>query len=154
VDLRARDAGAAVAEVLGAGAPVQRAAVPPADEPAADDWVAWFPAIDYSRCKGCKQCLSFCLFGVYGLGEGGRVEVTQPRNCKTNCPACARICPDTAIVFPKCPDEPINGAEITDEQAARAAAAASARDILGSDPYAALRERRKRARPPLLKQDP
>jgi Pyruvate/2-oxoacid:ferredoxin oxidoreductase delta subunit len=152
VDLRAAEAPAALAEVLGA-APAPGGTSSPAAGAAGDDWVAWFPVIDYSRCTGCKQCLSFCLFGVYAEGEGGRVEVRQPRGCKTHCPACARICPRAAIVFPRCPDEPINGAAVRDEQAARAAAAAGAKEILGADPYAALLARRRRARPPLLKQD-
>ncbi|OHB63527.1 MAG: hypothetical protein A2Y77_11365, partial [Planctomycetes bacterium RBG_13_62_9] len=40
-------------------------------------WVPWFPVIDYDRCKNCKQCLNFCLFGVYGQSEDGRVEVRK-----------------------------------------------------------------------------
>jgi Pyruvate/2-oxoacid:ferredoxin oxidoreductase delta subunit len=65
------------------------------------DWIPWFPVIDYDRCKNCRQCLQFCLFGVYGTDEGGLVRVAKPEKCKTNCPACARICPHTAIIFPK-----------------------------------------------------
>jgi NAD-dependent dihydropyrimidine dehydrogenase PreA subunit len=73
------------------------------------EWVPWFPVIDYDRCKNCKQCLNFCLFGVYGLSEDDRVEVVKPSGCKTNCPACARMCPAQAIIFPKYADPPING---------------------------------------------
>jgi NAD-dependent dihydropyrimidine dehydrogenase PreA subunit len=73
------------------------------------DWVPWFPVIDYDRCHNCKQCLNFCLFGVYGLSAEGRVEVHKPSGCKTNCPACARMCPQQAIIFPKYADSPING---------------------------------------------
>lgn len=75
------------------------------------DWVPWFPVIDYDRCVGCKQCLNFCLFGVYALSDEGRVEVRKPSGCKTNCPACARMCPRQAIIFPKYADAPINGDE-------------------------------------------
>jgi len=71
-----------------------------------------FLMIDYERCANCKQCLNFCLFGVYGLSEQGKVEVQNPSNCKTNCPACARVCPQTAIIFPKYTDSPINGDEV------------------------------------------
>jgi NAD-dependent dihydropyrimidine dehydrogenase PreA subunit len=79
------------------------------------DWVPWFPVIDYSRCKSCKQCLNFCLFGVYALSDEGRVEVRKPAGCKTNCPACARMCPSKAIIFPKYADAHINGDDIPAE---------------------------------------
>ena len=75
------------------------------------DWRPWFPVIDYSRCQGCQQCLGFCLFGVYGVAPDGRTEVRNPASCKTGCPACARVCPDAAIIFPKYPNAPINGGE-------------------------------------------
>ncbi|MCU0915074.1 MAG: ferredoxin family protein [Planctomycetes bacterium] len=74
-------------------------------------WVPWFPVIDYDRCKNCKQCLNFCLFGVYQLSAEGQVQVRNPSGCKTNCPACARMCPQEAIIFPKYADAPINGDE-------------------------------------------
>jgi NAD-dependent dihydropyrimidine dehydrogenase PreA subunit len=76
------------------------------------DWVPWFPVIDYDGCRNCKQCLNFCLFGVYALSAEGRVEVHRPAGCKTNCPACARMCPQKAIIFPKYADAPINGDEV------------------------------------------
>lgn len=105
------------------------------------DWPAWFPVIDYARCKDCKQCLNFCLFGVYRLGEGGRVEVVRPQQCKTNCPACARVCPHAAIIFPKYGQAPINGEEVDE-------GAWQSREIppdlvrrLGGDIYGLLRKR-------------
>jgi NAD-dependent dihydropyrimidine dehydrogenase PreA subunit len=119
----------------------------------ADEWTPWFPAIDRSRCKNCKQCLSFCLFGVYEADEKGRVVVKNPRNCKTNCPACSRICPEVAIIFPKSAEAPINGAEINDEQAARANVKVNMEKILGSDPYKALAERKKQAKMRLVDRD-
>jgi len=76
------------------------------------DWVPWFPVIDYDRCKNCKQCLNFCLFGVYQLSEEGKVQVRNPAGCKTNCPACARMCPQKAIIFPKYSEAPINGDKV------------------------------------------
>jgi NAD-dependent dihydropyrimidine dehydrogenase PreA subunit len=79
------------------------------------NWVPWFPVIDYDRCTSCKQCLNFCLFGVYELSEQNRVEVRNPANCKTNCPACARACPNSAIIFPKYSDSPINGDEVREQ---------------------------------------
>lgn len=115
------------------------------------DWVPWFPVIDYDRCKNCKQCLSFCLFGVYGLDAEGRVSVVNPQGCKNNCPACARICPDVAIIFPKYNQAPINGAPIVDEDSERAKVKVNVQEILGSDVYGALSARKKKARSLLMK---
>jgi NAD-dependent dihydropyrimidine dehydrogenase PreA subunit len=84
-----------------------------------EDWIPWFPVIDYDLCKNCKQCFNFCLFGVYELTEQGKVQVKNPANCKTNCPACARMCPNSAIMFPKYTDSPING-DAVDEKALEA----------------------------------
>lgn len=75
-----------------------------------DAWMPWFPVIDRQRCDDCRACLNFCLFGVYAA-EGSAVAVTAPAQCKTSCPACARICPRNAIIFPKHPRAPINGAD-------------------------------------------
>jgi NAD-dependent dihydropyrimidine dehydrogenase PreA subunit len=74
-----------------------------------DAWPAWFPIIDRQACVNCKQCLGFCLFGVYNLDAAGQVQVAQPRNCKNLCPACARLCPKGAIIFPKYSQPPVNG---------------------------------------------
>ncbi len=69
----------------------------------------WFPVIDYSRCTKCGACMDFCLFGVYGKKDDGTIDVAHPLNCKDNCPACARICPHHAIIFPKYNKAPVNG---------------------------------------------
>ena len=68
----------------------------------------WFPVIDYSRCTDCGACMDFCLFGVYEK-INDKIEVKNPFNCKDNCPACARICPHHAIIFPKYNRAPVNG---------------------------------------------
>jgi NAD-dependent dihydropyrimidine dehydrogenase PreA subunit len=91
---------------------------PPALPGKKGDWVPWFPVIDHDRCKNCKQCMNFCLFGVYGLSDEGQVQVQNPAGCKTNCPACARMCPAQAIIFPKYADAPINGDEVTESAGA------------------------------------
>jgi ferredoxin len=44
--------------------------------------------------------LQFCLFGVYELDAEEKVTVGNPDRCKTGCPACSRICPQSAIMFP------------------------------------------------------
>jgi Pyruvate/2-oxoacid:ferredoxin oxidoreductase delta subunit len=60
----------------------------------------WYPVVDGSRCVQCRHCLQFCLFGVYELDAEGKVTVGNPDQCKTGCPACSRVCPQSAIMFP------------------------------------------------------
>ena len=109
-----------------------------------DSWPPWFPVIDYDRCINCKQCMNFCLFGVYETDSNDYIKVTNPELCKNNCPACARICPEAAIIFPKCSESPINGEEIDDELAVRANIKVNMDEILGSDVYTALAQRKKK----------
>src|SRR5438105_885289 len=85
------------------------------------EWKPWFPVIDYDRCTNCMQCLSFCLFGVYGASADGKIEVQHESNCKTDCPACSRVCPEVAIMFPKYKAGPINGDAISTEDVRREA---------------------------------
>jgi NAD-dependent dihydropyrimidine dehydrogenase PreA subunit len=106
----------------------------------AKDWVPWFPVIDFDRCINCNQCMNFCLFGVYGLSKDGKVEVQKPSSCKTNCPACARVCPRTAIIFPKYSDSPINGGEIS-EQSTNDNQASDLSEALQGNVYDAIRRR-------------
>jgi NAD-dependent dihydropyrimidine dehydrogenase PreA subunit len=47
------------------------------------------------------ECLDFCLFGVYGVGNAETILVEQPDNCRKGCPACSRVCPENAIIFPQ-----------------------------------------------------
>ena len=70
---------------------------------------AWFPVIDRERCIACQKCHDFCLFGTYSLDADKQVRVVNPSHCKNNCPSCARMCPQQAIIFPKYPHSPING---------------------------------------------
>jgi len=102
--------------------------------------VPWFPVIDYDRCSGCLQCKKFCLFGVFAEGEEGETVVLNPASCKTNCPACARICPETAIIFPKYAAAPINGSdEIVPEAGEQSRV--DLKTLLQGDLYEALRNR-------------
>ena len=71
-------------------------------------WVPWFPVIDAERCVHCKKCVDFCMFGVYAV-DAEKVCVVKPESCKTDCPACARICPQNAIMFPKSVEDRLNG---------------------------------------------
>jgi Pyruvate/2-oxoacid:ferredoxin oxidoreductase delta subunit len=104
-------------------------------------WKPWFPVIDYSRCTNCMQCLSFCLFDVYGVSESNKIQVQNNDNCKTNCPACSRVCPEVAIMFPKYQAGPINGDEINEKEAGREKIKVDISSLLGGDIYSALKDR-------------
>ncbi|TLD70258.1 ferredoxin family protein [Phragmitibacter flavus] len=104
-------------------------------------WKPWFPVIDYSRCTNCMQCLSFCLFDVYGTSSDGKIQVQNNDNCKTNCPACSRVCPEVAIMFPKYQTGPINGDQVNDEDMRREKMKVDISSLLGGDIYARLRDR-------------
>ena len=105
------------------------------------DWIPWFPIIDRDLCVNCKQCLDFCLFGVYTLVDD-KVTVTNPKGCKTNCPACAKVCPKAAIIFPKYGQSPING-DVVDEDAVKAV---NLKALMDGDLQEKLRQRSKRKR--------
>jgi len=106
------------------------------------EWPSWFPVIDYSRCNTCGQCADFCLFGVYEKTDN-KVVVVNPKGCKNNCPACGRICPQTAIVFPKYEHEgAIAGADAIDEIAEQQRQQHDINTILGSNIYKALEVRK------------
>jgi Pyruvate/2-oxoacid:ferredoxin oxidoreductase delta subunit len=113
---------------------------------AGNAWKPWFPVIDYQRCTNCMQCLSFCLFEVYGVSREGGIQVQNQNNCKTDCPACSRVCPDVAIMFPKYRHSPINGDEVNADDVRREAMKVDISALLGGDIYAALRDRSARAK--------
>ena len=71
----------------------------------------WYPVIDYSRCTNCLECLDFCLFGVYGVDPLERLVVENQDQCKKGCPACSRVCPQQAIIFPEYKSPAIAGAD-------------------------------------------
>jgi NAD-dependent dihydropyrimidine dehydrogenase PreA subunit len=106
--------------------------------PRPGEWAPWFPVIDYDRCTDCRQCANFCLFGVFSTDDGG-VRVANPASCKTNCPACARMCPSAAIIFPHYPGGPINGQEAVEPSGG--GAATSLKEALRGDVYQVLRSR-------------
>ncbi len=104
-------------------------------------WPSWFPVIDYARCSACGQCADFCLFGVYDKESG--ITVVNPQACKNNCPACARICPQTAIVFPKYKHGgAISGSDAIDERTEQQRQQRDINTILGADIYNALEQRK------------
>lgn len=70
----------------------------------------WYPVIDYTRCTNCMECIDFCLFGVYGLDHSETILVENQDNCRRGCPACSRVCPENAIIFPEHKTPAIAGA--------------------------------------------
>jgi NAD-dependent dihydropyrimidine dehydrogenase PreA subunit len=92
------------------------------------------------------QCLSFCLFDVYGVTPEGKIQVRNQSNCKTECPACSRVCPEVAIMFPKYRHGPINGEMVSVDDVRREAMKVDISTLLGGDIYAALRDRSAKAK--------
>lgn len=109
-------------------------------------WKPWFPVIDYERCTNCMQCLSFCLFGVYGVDGDNRLQVQNNDSCKTNCPACSRVCPEAAIMFPKYRSGPINGDRVNPADLNREKMKIDISSLLGGDVYQMLRDRSEKAK--------
>jgi Pyruvate/2-oxoacid:ferredoxin oxidoreductase delta subunit len=114
--------------------------------PAPARWKPWFPVIDYSRCTNCMQCLSFCLFDVYGVSADRKIQVQNQSNCKTECPACSRVCPEVAIMFPKYRHGPINGEDVKADDVRREAMKVDISALLGGDIYAMLKDRSAKAK--------
>jgi Pyruvate/2-oxoacid:ferredoxin oxidoreductase delta subunit len=109
-------------------------------------WKPWFPVIDYKRCTNCMQCLSFCLFDVYGVSSDSKIQVRNQDNCKTDCPACSRVCPEVAIMFPKYRHGPINGDQVSQDDIRREVMKVDISALLGGDVYSLLRDRSAKAK--------
>lgn len=103
-------------------------------------WKPWFPVIDYDRCTNCMQCLTFCLFDVYSTKDG-QIAVNNEDKCKTDCPACSRVCPEVAILFPKYGKGPINGDVVKAEDIQREKMKIDISSLLGGDILSKLRTR-------------
>jgi len=105
--------------------------------------VPWYPVIDRDSCVECGICADYCLFSVYATApnepEQRRVRVARPLNCKTGCPACARLCSKGALIFPFCADPELNGS-----QDPRTQTHVDLASVLGDDPMKVLAERRKK----------
>lgn len=90
----------------------------------------WYPVIDRGRCANCLECLNFCLFGVFGLDGNDAILIEQPDACRFGCPACSRVCPQGAIMFPHHIDPAIAG----DPRASREGLGSGLVQLLGASP--------------------
>ena len=81
----------------------------------------WYPVVDVDACGNCLECLNFCLFGVYSVDENDSLFVEVPDACRNGCPACSRVCPQGAIMFPEHSDPAVAGGTITTADTAGAA---------------------------------
>lgn len=114
--------------------------------------ISWFPVIDKERCTACGQCFEYCLFGTYTMEKNQQPLVSFPYNCKPNCPACARICPEAAIIFPKIEDYPINGSEIENEDEVRLLAKQNLKIFSRDNLQSVLSKRQRPSKMPLFKE--
>jgi len=60
--------------------------------------IAWFPAINDSKCVKCGMCMN-CGRSVYEWTEEGP-KVMRPNECVVGCTTCANLCLGDAISFP------------------------------------------------------
>src|SRR5208283_188991 len=118
-DAREREKNGAKQTLVVLGMNLVTPGAPPAESPrfAPEQLLAapdrrWYPVIDYSRCTNCMECIDFCLFGVYGVDGDSRILVENQDNCKRGCPACSRVCPEHAIMFPDYKTPAIAGAPV------------------------------------------
>src|SRR5258706_13694740 len=92
-------------------------------------------------CTIRMQGLSFALLGVDVVDRTRRIEVQNQHNSKTNSPACSRVCPEAAIMFPKYKAGPINGDVVSAADLNREKMKIDISALLGGDVYSMLRER-------------
>jgi len=122
-------------------------ALPYSEQALKDEYgVPWFPVIDRTRCTGCGTCADYCLFSVFKTDSrresSERIRVDAPLYCKTGCPACSRLCPTGALIFPFCAEAALNGSVDQPQPRTKEDALAS----LGADPHKVLAERREKRR--------
>ncbi len=65
--------------------------------------IDWAPAIDYTKCNYCMECVKFCPHQVFEVREGEEKQlvVKNPLNCVVFCRACGKICGPDALSFPE-----------------------------------------------------
>ena len=104
-------------------------------------WKPWFPVIDYGRCTNCMQCLTFCLFDVYGVTADRKIKV-QNRQLQDGLPGVLARLSGGRDPVSQVQDGPINGDEVREEDIQREAMKVDISALLGGDIYEALRTER------------
>jgi NAD-dependent dihydropyrimidine dehydrogenase PreA subunit len=66
------------------------------------DKIGWKPAIDYSKCDFCMECVQFCPHKVFEVRENEEIRliVKNPHNCVVFCRACSKTCGPDELSFP------------------------------------------------------
>ena len=63
--------------------------------------IPWHPAVDESKCNGCKKCFEFCSHGGYDFDAARKkTRVARPGECVVGCSSCRGLCETEAISFP------------------------------------------------------
>ena len=94
-------------------------------------------------CETISRTLSACCgWRASHIGQAACSRVTF---C-TICPACSRVCPEAAIIFPKYKKGPINGDVVREQDIQREAMKVDISTLLGGDLYGSLRTRQRDAR--------
>ena len=113
-------------------------APPNAGERPGGTWKPWFPVIDYSALHELHAVPELLpVRRVRRRQPDGKIQVRNQDNCKTECPACSRVCPEVAIMFPKYRHGPINGDEVNADDIRREAMKVDISALLGGDVYSA-----------------
>ena len=108
-------------------------------------WKPWFPVIDYDRCTNCMQCLSFCLFGVYGVDAEKTHPGAEPGQLQNQLPGLFARLPgggDHVSEIQGRPDQRRRGQR---RRLQREKMKVDISALLGGDIYSMLRERSERA---------
>ncbi len=110
-------------------------------------WKPWFPVIDYTRCTNCMQCLSFCLFDVYGVSTDKQDPGAEPEQLQDRLPGLLARLPGSGDHVPEVPARPDQRRRGERRRhPAREAMKVDISALLGGDIYAALRDRSAKAK--------
>ena len=59
--------------------------------------MAFIPAVDKEKCKGCEECIEVCSVGIFEMKDGKSVPA-HPEEC-VGCESCVEVCKENAIVI-------------------------------------------------------